>query len=245
MSNIKVDFLNDTSVIIERRIGADKSLPVVIYCHGGADANGNALSLTSAAGVTGPTRNYGVEVYYTIAEAGYRLIAPAMGASFGATAGQDIIQRTYDRQVADGFPDTVHLMGGSAGACPTLNWMWRNPSKVSSIFLFVPLVDVEALYDRDNTFRSAIEAAYGGVPTQQNYDDFDPSHNHANILPQASKIKAWYGTSDTVLPANSVQDFIAAIGCEYTETAAGHLDGFGPQYWDRQEPIAWFNSHNA
>ena len=245
MSNYRVDFANDRTVIIERRIGANKSLPAIVYCHGGADPNGNSLSMLTAAGLSAPLRNYGIEVFHAFADAGYRLVAPAMGASFGATAGQDIIQRTYDIQVADGFPNKIHLMGGSAGAGPSLNWMWRNPNNVAGVFLFVPLLAVERLYNESPGFQAAITAAYGHTPTQTDYDNFDPEHNYANILPHVNKIKIWYGTNDTILPANSVQDFIAAIGCEYTETTAGHLDGFGPEFWDRQEPVAWFNSHPA
>ncbi|MDQ5971951.1 MAG: Lipolytic protein [Patescibacteria group bacterium] len=242
MSNYRVEALNNNTLIIERRQGALKSLPAVIFIHGGADSAGNALTIIKPSG-TGVGRNYENEVFKSIADAGYRVIAPAVGASFGATAGQNIIDSTYTRLQTDLFPAKVHLMGGSAGACLALNWMWRNSAKVASAFLYVPLVDVEALYNRDNTFRAAIEAAYGHVPTQTDYDNFDPSHNHANIAPQASKIKVWYGTNDTVIPVGTPEAFITAIGCESTQTAANHFNGYDPLYWNRQEPVAWFNNH--
>lgn len=242
MSGYRVEATNNNTLIIERRQGALKSLPAVIFVHGGADAAGNALSIMKASG-TGVGRNYEYEVFRTIAEAGYRIIAPAVGASFGTTPGQTILDSTYTRLQTDGFPTKVHLMGGSAGACLSLNWMWRNASKVASAFLYVPLVDVEALYNRDGSFHAAIEAAYGHVPTQTDYDNYDPSHNHANILPQANKIKVWYGTNDTVIPAGTPQAFITAIGCASTQTTSTHFNGYDPQFWDRQEPIAWFNTH--
>ncbi|MEO5627489.1 MAG: hypothetical protein ABIQ89_01215 [Candidatus Saccharimonadales bacterium] len=242
MSGYRVEALNNNTVIIERREGALKTLPAVIYMHGGAGATGDAISIMTTSG-TGVGRNYEYTVFKTIADAGYRVIAPALGAWFGATPGQDIIDSTYTRLQTDGFPTKVHLMGGSAGACLTLNWMWRNASKVAGVFIFVPLVDVEALYNRDTGFHASIEAAYGHVPTQTDYDNFDPSHNHANILPQASKIKVWYGTADTVIPTGTPQTFISAIGCASTQTGANHFNGYDPQFWDLQEPIAWFNSH--
>lgn len=244
MSRYRVQPLNNNAIIIERRTGANKNLPAVIYCHGGADANGNAYSLLTSTG-SGVSRNYEHEVFEAIAEAGYRIVAPAVGAWFGATPGQTILDDVYADQVADGFPSTVHLWGGSNGACLALNWMWRNASKVASGFMHVPLVAVERLYNESPGFQSVITTAYGHTPTSTDYDNFDPARNYANIIPQVSKLKLWYGTADTILPSNSVQDFITAVGCEYTETGATHLNGYEPTYWDRQEPVAWFDSHNS
>jgi hypothetical protein len=244
MSNFRVQPLNYNTLIIERRTGANKNLPVVVYCHGGADPNGNSLDLLTNSG-TGVSRNYGHEVFETVAEAGYRLMLPGVGAWFGATGGQTIIDAMYTQAVAAGFPNKIHIWGGSNGGCLALNWMWRNPSKVASGFMHVPLVAVERLYNESPGFQSAITTAYGHTPTSTDYDNFDPARNHAALATQASKLKVWYGTSDTVLPANSVQNFVSAVGCASTQTTANHFNGYDPSFWDRQVPVAWFDAHTA
>lgn len=243
MSTYRVELGNHAMVTIERRIGANKSLPAVIYCHGGADANGTSLDLLTNTG-SGVSRNYSHEVFEAIAEAGYKIFAPAVGAWFGATSGQTIIDSVRSQAISEGFPTQVHIWGGSNGACLALNWLWRNDSNVASGFMHVPLVAIERLYNESPGFQGAITTAYGHTPTETDYDDFDPARNYANVIPQASKLKVWYGTNDTVLPADSVQDFIAAVGCEYTQTAANHLNGYDPTFWDRQDPVAWFDSHS-
>ena len=244
MSTYRVELSNYMMVTIERRAGANKSLPAVIYSHGGADPNGSSLDILTSTG-TGVGRNYVHEVFEAVADAGYKIFMPAVGAWWGATPGQDIIDDIYDQVVAEGFPSTVHLWGGSNGGCLSLNWFWRNPSQVASIFIHVPLVAVEDLYNSSPSFQSSIDTAYGHTPTSTDYDNFDPARNHASIIPHADKLKVWYGTADTVLPAGSVQAFVAAVGCEYTETGANHINGYNPIYWDRQDPVAWFDSHPA
>jgi pimeloyl-ACP methyl ester carboxylesterase len=135
---------------------------------------------------------------------------------------------TYFKALSGVADDTVHLLGISMGALLVLNWARANLSKVASMCLVNPVIDLVDIHDRNIFgFGTEMDGVYGGsggfataAPTHS------PALNAAAYEPIADRIRAYYGTTDPVVLQATVTDFCEASGAEAVSLGAvGHSAG--------------------
>lgn len=125
----------------------------------------------------------------------------------------------------------VHITGGSGGAAAAINYALRNPASVASLYLMVPLTDLEDFYNSrtDATIpKTEVDAAYGGAAA---FAAAVPSHSpiRQNLAPLAGmKVRLVYSTNDPYVPVSTVTNFVSAataagaIVSTFNQGAAGH-----------------------
>lgn len=124
--------------------------------------------------------------------------------------------------------DTVALIGDSAGAATMLGWAWRNPASTAAVVTRVGVVDIGAIYDdgNGNAFLvGLIDDAYGDAwPAAA--ATHDPALNTELLAPLANRIRFYYSTDDSLVPAASVTATADAIGCRAISLGAVDHDPF-------------------
>jgi predicted alpha/beta hydrolase family esterase len=117
----------------------------------------------------------------------------------------------------------VHLVGASMGTVCALNWAKANPTKVASISLVLPLVDLDDAQPKIAALGlSTPNDAYGGaVP-----NDHNPIENTASFT--GFPIAMWGTTNDSVCSYTQAQSFAASVGsnCTMTSLGLGTTTGF-------------------
>lgn len=121
--------------------------------------------------------------------------------------------------------DLVSLYGVSHGASTVLNWAWRNPSKVASIVLTVPAVNLVNVYADNVSLQAPMDFAYvnhtgflAAMPTH------DPAQNTNLIAPFGHKIKIWYAENDEFIRPEDVEQFAVQTGATLTPADPGGHD---------------------
>lgn len=157
-----------------------------------------------------------------LAEAG----VPSASFDFGGSAlfGNDTARtrvgtaRTYANTTWGWQTDKVLLIGGSMGGMTALRWALANPSLVAAIALFIPLVDVQDLYDNDRGgYASDVETAYGARPS----DAQNPADNADDLA--GIPIKVWSSSDDDLCLQSTHGAFCTASGAELVDLGAvGH-----------------------
>lgn len=190
----------------------------VLYCHG---AGQDATSMSDA------TKTGQVPLIRGIASQ-YPTIAPDLGGAF--TWGNSTCQTRAE--TARGYLGTgmgavnakIHLVGISMGGLTALQYAKANPTKVASISLILPTVDLDYDFQNDaQSSRASIGTAWGVTfPT--------PLPAGAKILADASyglPMKIWYVTNDpytltassTTFAANQSASAVSLGTLGHTETA--------------------------
>jgi pimeloyl-ACP methyl ester carboxylesterase len=181
--------------------------------------------------------------------------------SVGGTA-QAVFDAILTQAAADGLDASkVHLFSASMGACNAMNWSWRNPTKVASLYLLAPFNDFAATYDTSlandplppsgTTIRTSMRTVYGAADRTALLaacEDNDPARNLTELAVIGPRIKALLLTGDEVIPFAGAEALFDGIGAELVVSPGSHFfpTGFGPvPEWDWSEYSvpAWFQEH--
>lgn len=209
----------NAATFVHRRYAADGQHRGVIFCHG---LNGYGWHPV----------NYPNTVIDEMVRRGHPVISPDLGgpATWGNDAAQAKIAdaRTYLQGTLGAKSGGVLLWAGSMGTLAALNFARNNPSLVAGVACGLPAVSLSDLHDNAaarGVSAVNIEAAYGGnAGYVAGLAAHDPAANAAAYASQAAKIKLWYSSDDTTVPASVVTDFAAASGIAAQSTgASGHV----------------------
>ena len=185
---------------------------------------------------------------------GTNTISPTGTGGTGLGAFDDAIAQA----VADGLPSTVDVWGTSAGACNTLNYAWRNPTKVNKAYLSSPGFDLSYLYDQDATtigwgigsVSASLRAVHGGtnkatwLPLSA---DYDPYRNTASVATIASKLAIFSARDDEVVPWSTLEAWCSSLSIPLTASAGigvsggGHLIAPSKANWSDLLPLRHFD----
>lgn len=176
-----------------------------------------------------------------LADAGYPIGSIDMGTRWGNTAIQTDID-TLISNCSDIFGGLrVHLIGASAGGLTILNWARANPTKVRSLTLLIPVLDVQDVWDSDRAgFKAEITTTYGGRPG----DAYNPSLHFSDY--SKFPIHLFYSTTDTVTPLSITEAFIEGVGDNVVAEnmgAQGHNWLLSP-VWNAPDVLAFIDSHD-
>lgn len=157
-----------------------------------------------------------------LAQAGYVVICGDLAqttsqGTFGNSTAQTRVGqlKTY---VQGAFPypaasGKVHLVAGSGGATAALNYARANPTLVASMYLIVPLVDLQDFFTSrtDGTVTQAeVNAAYGGS-VAASYATHNPSASGNQAALAGVPMKLVYSTNDLYVPAATVTSYAALV----------------------------------
>lgn len=121
---------------------------------------------------------------------------------------------TYATTFWDADASSISWIGDSMGGMNALNYAWRNASTRGAYVLRVPVLNADAVHDRDpGGLGAAIDGAYG---SGANWDSAkatrDPALNHTLIDDFGQSIRVYYSNNDTVNLLSEVSTFVDATG---------------------------------
>ena len=147
--------------------------------------------------------------------------------TFGNTTAQTRIGqlRTFGQSNArhSAKAGQVHLIGGSGGCTGAINYARANPDNVASMYLIVPLVDLQDLYENRTDVavtQAEIDTAYGGDVTAS-YATHDPSAEGNQAALRDIPIRIAYSESDNYIPVSTVLAY-----AELVNAAGGRCETF-------------------
>lgn len=195
------------NVVVCRRRGFQPSwnAPIVLSPHGhGGDATGVLVG------------GYGAHITEALCNAGYLVLGMDAGGptAWGSDAGVDAMEagRQWLVSTWGASSGKVHLYAFSMGGLEACNYAVRYPTKVASMALGSPGVD---LGYHHATYGAEIDAAYGGAA---GYTAARPTHDPlllAQTTPstfQKFPIKVWYNVGDPTVPESTALAFASAVG---------------------------------
>jgi pimeloyl-ACP methyl ester carboxylesterase len=120
-----------------------------------------------------------------------------------------------------GKPGKVVIYGGSMGACNTLNWVKRNPTKVACAIVIIPVTDLNDIHDRSpNGLAAPLNAAYsGGYQAARDAATHSPYAFRASLA--GTRLFIYTSTGDTIAlstPALAVADAVGPTATVQTGT---------------------------
>jgi pimeloyl-ACP methyl ester carboxylesterase len=185
-----------------------------------------------------------------IAETGMVVVAGDLGAAGDGWGNPTQVTRigeviTWAGTTFDCDTSRVHLVADSAGGAGALNWARANNNRVGGIALRAGVCDVDAIYTGGNPgLATLIDIAYGGNWNVAKATS-DPALNTAELVPVAARIRCYYSSGDTIVPAAPTLEFCADVGCQAVPIGAmphGDLIMTGIQDGDL---VSWLWSLNA
>lgn len=220
---------NGTRMVRVRGHNPNPTLPPVISLHGwSADSPGANILDGATANTEGTTA--------ALMATGRTQYTPWCGANWGRNTitypslggtGRKAIDDCLEQAAADGLDtSTVDLIGTSAGGCNTLNWAWRNPTKVHAIYLEAPVVNLVDVYRNSEAFildhdfpsiRESMRQVHGGtdeatwLPLSA---PFDPYRNMNLIAPFGNRIFIWSARDDSLIDWSTLVLFATEIGAQ-------------------------------
>lgn len=185
-----------------------------IYAPGG---NGADTSWQTAGTATNPQETYSLIANVCDRanwQPGYRIASFATEWTWGNDSSVNRIQQLYTyAQSNHGFSGTkVHLVGVSMGATCVLNWALVHPTKVASLSLILPCVDIQDIEDNARATEWGIpqpSTAYGDVRPP---DDHNPADNAASYA--SMPVRIWYSTNDEISMPATITAFAAGSGAD-------------------------------
>lgn len=235
-------------------------LPPVIVNHGWAQSNTAEKMFQLAKGqFEAFFGKYVGTSLDALAASGYAMYLPYTGSnwcsntvspSLGGT-GQDAFEDAISLAASDGFDASkVHFFSTSMGAGNALNWAWRNPTAVASMYLLAPFVDFASTYDTAKAsemgVRTSMHTVYG-VGNRTNLlvacEPNDPVRNTASLMGIGPLIKASALTEDEVVPYASLSAFLDAIGATEATTPGSHFLPWTMTAFNEYAIPAWFAEH--
>lgn len=136
---------------------------------------------------------------------------------------------TYLTTTLGCLSDKVGVMGWSMGGLAAMNWLKRNPSKVTKVVVWAPGLNIDYFYDNNPTSKTEIDAAYGGSGHAQ-YAGHNPQDDAASYSGLGVPVHIYQGTADSTVPPSQATAFIAAVNDSnyvlHSKTGAGHATIF-------------------
>lgn len=179
-----------------------------------------------------------------LADAGFYVVSIDAGGSttWGNDTAMQAITDAYNYAIASlGSGAKVGILGWSMGGMNALNWLKRNPAKVSRMLLGAPASDLGAEH-ADATFTAAIDTAYAN-----NYAV--NSVGHDPILEPVTfrglaRTKIYHAQDDATIAVTRSRAFVAAVAdpaIDLVETAVGgHLGVWSP--YPTADTVAYFQA---
>lgn len=211
------------------------SVPVLV-CHGdpsGIDADTYlratvmAYTASTSGAIWGP-------MTWALHATGRSTVTPWTGASWGAGDGQAQIAA----QIAAQFPGpgrNIDVIGQSMGGLGALVACSGLVSRVRSVTLISPVVDLMAQYDSSSGFATEIRTAWGTADRASTLTataSVDPARNTSTYAPIADRIYVVAAEDDATVPVAATQAWATAVGVPASQqlwTAAG---GHAGTMWD-------------
>jgi pimeloyl-ACP methyl ester carboxylesterase len=147
--------------------------------------------------------------------------------------GLEVVDEVIAHAAALGLEtDTVDLVGGSMGACNALNWAWRNEASVHRVFLYVPALDFDSLYDLGGGIQSCLIGVYGGAnkaATLAAAADNDPSQQTLSAG-LAAKCLAYLSDPDVLIDYAATSAILDGWGVPYATGSSDHFSLDDPEF---------------
>lgn len=171
-------------------------------------------------------------VAYDLAEARFTVLS--IDAGGGSGWADDDVMSAMDagaNYLRDHFlvDPVICLLGWSMGGLSVLNWMKRNPTRVSRCVAFAPATDI-SYFHGNVTYGPEIEADYGGASVwTTGIVGHSPSAEVANYrgLPPT---RIYHGDADTTVPPAQTQTFVTQVNdsnlARYTVPGKDHITVF-------------------
>lgn len=206
---------------------APASAPLVLLSHG-AGIGADVFQSDSIAIFIGLGRDSWVlRAGPTLATAGLTTTAIDGGgsATSGPTSGawhwgSEAALDRMDAVVAAAGATRIALVGSSMGTFTSLRWALRNPTKVASLSLILPLSNIGILWDQHPELRASITAAWA--------DPHDPALDltgPAGAALAGIPTRLWWSSNDDTIDPATITALAARIGssCELMpDQHAGH-----------------------
>lgn len=219
--------------------------PLVLLSHGagiGSDIFGlDALNIFNGGSRSSWTLRFGP----TLAAHGLKVIASDCGgvAASGPTSGgyhwgsEQALDR-MDAIVAAEGASRVALVGISMGGWTSLRWAIRNPGKVASMCLVIPLSNMGVFYDQHPELNASVDAVWP-----------DPHLTALDLSTQTAlegiPTRLWWSSDDTTIDPATVTALAARIGasCDrMPDSHAGH-NVASPDSWPIGPVASWIWDH--
>jgi pimeloyl-ACP methyl ester carboxylesterase len=232
-----------TNYVVVQPNTPDLSLRPVINLHGwngtGTAAATLALNLTASQQATGFGAGFPLDALLATGRTVYMAFT---GSNFGHETDTDpvvtygegltVIDEIRTHAATLGLPSTVDLVGGSMGACNALNWAWRNEADVHRIFMYVPALDFDSLYDLGGGIQSCLLGVYGGANKAAflvNAADNDPSQQTLSDS-LAGKCLAYLSNPDALIDYAATSAYLDAQGITYWTGSGDHFTLDDPEF---------------
>jgi acetyl esterase/lipase len=172
--------------------------------------------------------------------------------SNGGTA-QTAFDDALLQAAADGMDAAnAHIFGQSMGGGNSLHWAWENQTKVRSMFLYVPMVDMMATYDEPQTEaiggRVSMRTVYGAADRtalESATANNDPARNVPKIAGAdlGPRTTIFALTGDEVAPYAETAAFAASIDANLVSSPGSHFYYSSSNLEEISIP-RWFEAHN-
>jgi pimeloyl-ACP methyl ester carboxylesterase len=222
----------------------DPTLRPVISLHGWAGAATAVATLTDNLTASQITTGFGAGLPMDALLATGRTVYMAFtGSNFGHETDTDptvtyghgltVVDEIITHAASIGLPTTtVDLVGGSMGACNALNWAWRNESQVHRVFLYVPALHFDSLYDLGGGIQSCLLGVYGGANKAAflvNAADNDPSQQTLSAG-LAAKCLAYLSDPDILIDYAATSAVLDGWGVPYATGSSDHFSLDDPEF---------------
>lgn len=237
--------VDNNTVSVERRGGADPSLPPVIFCHGLGGSGSDLIGTSYYASNTFSQR----AINHAIAS-GYKFWANLTGgeSAWSNPSAMSDLDTLYT--LATGGNGVVIITGWSMGGCSSHLWAANNMNKIAGIVSFCGCIHVDWAYnnqDDDGNWvintgffpdpAAIIDTAFGGPGTWSNNkatsDPLYPSSIQLSTLrANADKVHHFIACADGVI--NPLSQFKQAkiLHCSSTQLPNSNHNFFDMEGWD-------------
>lgn len=162
------------------------------------------------------------------------------GDLWGLEATDVFIDQAIAWSAAQGIDTTrIGMIGGSGGTFPMTNYWRRHRTKVGVMWLIVPGVHHEHIYDDNPTLRAQMDSQFGG-DFKTNAAPYSPIGFASELAGPEPLVISW-ADDDTAVRDADIEAFAAAAGAEIqVNTATGGHSDIGDYDVDVRQIVAAF-----
>lgn len=209
---------NETEVVFTPS-NLGRRAPICVHCHG---AGATPASYDTAVNRALPN--------FMAASAGFIVIVAELAGinTWGDDDFLGAVDDAVDFAVADldGDPEQLVITGESMGGMGGLGYHWRNTDRVRASLHIVPVVNGQAVYDRNAGLATLMDDAYqaqGGWANVQAERDPSAAGPLALVTAFAEDVRLYYGNDDPTVIPDDVLDYSAATGvAAFNDGNVGH-----------------------